>query len=145
MPLNRKCGSCRACCIGLEIHFDNEIKPLDSPCSQLCERGCSIYNERPAVCRDFKCMWIQDSNAKVFRYDARPDLIGVMFYGANTQFGFTVHAKEMESGAILKNEIQDLIKKFAQKFAVITIPMEGDRMILSDEPIIALKILHSAK
>jgi hypothetical protein len=50
----RSCGSCTACC---KI-FD--LPELNSPVGKLCRhckpgKGCTIWNDRPAVCRKFYC------------------------------------------------------------------------------------------
>jgi uncharacterized protein len=55
----RACGTCTLCCRLPDIdHFD---KPADEWCSHcVAEKGCTIYSRRPAVCRDFHCLWITD-------------------------------------------------------------------------------------
>lgn len=56
---DRACGTCTLCCRLPEIdHFD---KPADAWCKHcVAEQGCSIYNRRPQVCRDFLCRWMID-------------------------------------------------------------------------------------
>lgn len=57
----RSCGSCTLCCRLPEIdHFD---KPANAWCSNCIEgQGCSIYESRPEVCRDFLCLWMTQEN-----------------------------------------------------------------------------------
>ncbi len=53
----RACGSCTLCCKVLDI---NELaKPAGTWCPN-CKvgKGCSIYDERPAVCRGFLCGYL---------------------------------------------------------------------------------------
>lgn len=52
----RPCGDCSFCCWVMPI---TELqKPAHSWCRHFAEgAGCSIHVMRPAVCRDFQCMW----------------------------------------------------------------------------------------
>lgn len=62
--IKRECGSCNECCKGYlygEAH-GTAFYP-NRPCHYLdmssnCG-GCTIYEDRPALCRDFKCYWLQ--------------------------------------------------------------------------------------
>lgn len=54
-PNKRKCGTCRECCIVLEV--DAMQKDADVACRHLCAAGCAIYSNRPASCREFTCAW----------------------------------------------------------------------------------------
>jgi uncharacterized protein len=53
---NRACGPCTLCCRLPDIdHFD---KPADEWCRHcIAGYGCTIYADRPSVCRDFLCLW----------------------------------------------------------------------------------------
>ncbi len=58
MPQTRPCGPCTACCGGwmrLKVG-DHAIAP-GHPCPHAGDEGCTIYDRRPAVCRDFVCAW----------------------------------------------------------------------------------------
>lgn len=52
------CASCSLCC---KLPRIPELsKPAGVPCSNLdpsCER-CTIYADRPLVCQDFNCAWV---------------------------------------------------------------------------------------
>jgi hypothetical protein len=52
------CGNCSVCC---KIPSIPEInKPSNTWCHHYAKGvGCSIYQDRPQVCRDFKCYWLQ--------------------------------------------------------------------------------------
>jgi hypothetical protein len=59
--LGRQCGSCSLCCKVLVI------PELSKPAGPWCEhcnpgRGCSIYADRPPVCRAFGCQWLLDAS-----------------------------------------------------------------------------------
>jgi hypothetical protein len=54
----RTCGSCSMCCKLLGIP---EIGKLDDEWCPHCrpgKGGCSIYQDRPAVCRKYSCLWL---------------------------------------------------------------------------------------
>lgn len=85
LPLShRTCGECTACCTAYPIlpgpNFFSEGKPAATPCKHLCARGCSIYEQRPKICRDFRCDYLEGSlgsNAE----DWRPDRCGIIIVG----------------------------------------------------------------
>jgi hypothetical protein len=54
----RTCGSCTLCCKTVAVI--ELAKPAGSWCSH-CRRskGCTIYETRPAGCRDFHCEWMR--------------------------------------------------------------------------------------
>ena len=63
--MNRECGRCSLCCKVLTILREGIIekdKPAGKWCPHACpgKGGCSRYEERPGVCRDFQCQWISD-------------------------------------------------------------------------------------
>jgi hypothetical protein len=72
----RQCGSCTLCCKLLAI------PALDKPPGEWCRYcvpglGCSIYDQRPDVCRIFACQWLRNESfgdewfpprAKMFAY-----------------------------------------------------------------------------
>jgi Fe-S-cluster containining protein len=56
-PLARQCGSCNKCCDILEV------AAVDKPVNHLCKhwetgKGCTIYDDRPQMCRSFNCAWV---------------------------------------------------------------------------------------
>jgi hypothetical protein len=54
----RECGSCSACCTLLEV--TDVGKPANEWCKH-CDagNGCTIYDDRPQMCRSFSCAWLQ--------------------------------------------------------------------------------------
>src|SRR5258708_5844522 len=57
MTTSRTCGECSLCCKLLPIDL------LDKQANLWCQHckpgnGCSIYNARPQVCRDYHCGWL---------------------------------------------------------------------------------------
>jgi hypothetical protein len=52
----RACGECTACCTAISVH---ELKKNAAvPCKHLCARGCGIYEQRPASCAHYECLWL---------------------------------------------------------------------------------------
>jgi hypothetical protein len=63
----RSCGDCRLCCKTLGIA--ELAKAPGEWCRHACEKGCAIYEARPAECRQYVCSWL----AGTFREEDRPD------------------------------------------------------------------------
>jgi hypothetical protein len=68
------CGSCQACCrAGYPIEMDDgTVLPprADGTCPKMIDGACSIYDDRPAVCRNYDC------RRYVFAGVAPNDLVG---------------------------------------------------------------------
>ncbi len=77
----RSCGTCTLCCRLPEIDaFD---KPADVWCTHcVAGQGCSIYADRPSVCRDFLCLWMTREDLGAEWEPARSHL---MIYGQGPQ------------------------------------------------------------
>jgi len=64
MNINRNCEGCTMCCQGW-LHGSAYEHTFYSgkPCHFVCEKGCSIYNERPEdPCKSYTCAWLNDLN-----------------------------------------------------------------------------------
>lgn len=75
---SRVCGECNACCVRLAIPaglVGASAKAECQPCPLLGSRGCSVYPDRPAICRDFACTWWKRLD---WPPDWRPDRIGLL-------------------------------------------------------------------
>ncbi|NIA46035.1 MULTISPECIES: YkgJ family cysteine cluster protein [Providencia] len=72
---DRECGECSVCCTSLRIEIPELKKLADTSCQNLSnERGCSIYNERPNLCRHWLCGWM----VLDIPDNLRPDISGVL-------------------------------------------------------------------
>lgn len=69
----RECGDCTLCCTLLAIERPELRKAAGVTCPH-CLKGCTIYPERPAPCREFHCAW---RLLPIFGEDWRPDRSGV--------------------------------------------------------------------
>jgi hypothetical protein len=57
-PPAKACGDCRVCCQHLIIDAPGLSKHAGVTCRHSCtDKGCTIYPERPQMCRDFQCSW----------------------------------------------------------------------------------------
>ncbi|MBR0694563.1 YkgJ family cysteine cluster protein [Bradyrhizobium lablabi] len=74
-PNVRQCGSCSLCCTVLEV--TDVRKPVNQVC-QYCDlgKGCTIYDDRPRMCRSFNCVWVQGHLGD----DWYPDQIGMVLH-----------------------------------------------------------------
>lgn len=57
----RTCGTCTECCNGyLTAQVYEYQLGANNPCHflDLCEKKCSIYENRPQLCKDYKCAWL---------------------------------------------------------------------------------------
>lgn len=69
----RECGGCTLCCKVSRVVDSAFNKPPNTWC-RFCAvgEGCRIYGERPKVCRDFRCRWLDSDMPD----EARPDRVG---------------------------------------------------------------------
>lgn len=66
----RSCGPCTLCCKVLAIDEKELKKPKDRWCEHAAKGcGCRIHEQKPAMCKEFRCLWLQGH----FREDQRPD------------------------------------------------------------------------
>ena len=71
----RSCGSCTLCCKVMSVI---ELKkPMNKWC-EFCDigAGCKIYPNRPAECRTFDCLWLNDER---FPDEFRPQKSKIVF------------------------------------------------------------------
>jgi len=69
----RSCGECTVCCTVMAIDKPDIQKQAGVTCRH-CHGGCTIYETRPKLCRDFHCGWRQ---LPILDDGWRPDRSGV--------------------------------------------------------------------
>lgn len=108
-PIQRECGACNACCIALEVP---EIqKPEAKRCRFAEIRGCSVYQSRPATCRQYRCEWLRGNGGK----GDRPDKVGFLVDGRETpMLGVQNIAREIRPGATTSERGRKAMKRFAK-------------------------------
>jgi hypothetical protein len=69
-PAERVCGKCNLCC---KILIIPALGKPDNVWCEHCEigKGCRIYPDRPAMCRDFKCGYLRDPSLGEEWYPAK--------------------------------------------------------------------------
>jgi SEC-C motif len=70
--LTRSCGECEECCRVVAVAELN--KPYHTPCVHQTGKGCGIYGDHPAECREYACVWLQGKMPE----EMRPDKIGIL-------------------------------------------------------------------
>jgi hypothetical protein len=90
----RSCGTCSHCCTVLRV--DELAKPAGRDCvNQRGEQGCSIHESRPAVCRGYRCLWLQGGLEDA----ERPDQTGGIVDLESAGFGVRLSIREVHEGA----------------------------------------------
>jgi hypothetical protein len=69
----RTCGDCTVCCTVMAVDNPDMQKEAGVTCRH-CRGGCTIYDTRPQLCRDYHCGWRQ---LPILNDDWRPDRSGV--------------------------------------------------------------------
>lgn len=108
----RPCDGCTACC---SVFGVEEIgKAPWTGCEHLVDRsGCQVYETRPAMCREFYCLWQGGAGGP---FD-RPDRLGVIFAPTNGPTEFTgeeeYQAYELMPGMFATGRVVRLAKQIA--------------------------------
>lgn len=134
----RECGPCSVCC------RLPDIVELDKPINTMCahadpdrkQGACTIYNNRPEVCREFECAWKQGLGGE---YD-RPDILGVMWQTVTMPDGGPgLGVVEAKAGALESPRVRRQLRTFESrkpgrvvvrrahepKFAAVSVLIEG--------------------
>jgi len=119
----RPCNGCTACCSVFGVH-EIEKQPW-TDCQHQIETGCAVYQDRPAMCKSFYCLW-QTGLGETFD---RPDSIGVIFAPTNGKTPFTgemeVQAYELHEGAALLSKPATIISRLVSKGALVIVHTHG--------------------
>lgn len=114
MP-KRSCGSCTLCCKTMGV---SDLLPEPKPPNRWCDlcaigSGCKVYADRPQTCRDFACIWLQDTQG-LFPDDCRPDRIGVVFVTDADGCGLIAHCDPATPTAWRNPKALDRLKASAR-------------------------------
>lgn len=78
----RECGTCTECCTGtLVADIHGYVMDKGRPCHFL-GKGCTIYSDRPNVCREFQCAWLRDDGTNIPEW-MKPELSKVVIIERN--------------------------------------------------------------
>lgn len=110
--MTNHCGTCTACC---RVY---NIPELAKPANKWCDHcdvghGCQIYQQRPQVCRDYSCMWLQSQDSPVpLAPELRPDRSRVVL--SPTTDPKVISAIIMSPGAWQRPAMYKLLGKFVK-------------------------------
>jgi hypothetical protein len=86
----RSCGACSLCCKLLPV------AALGKPHDRWCDRcrpgdgGCSIYETRPQICRDFACAWLASATVGEHWYPQHSKMVVQITGGHDANYDFFV-------------------------------------------------------
>ena len=117
----RECGDCSACCVYLTIDDPKLKKPPHTPCVHLC-KGCSIYKDRPQICKSFQCYWLSGELSE----SMKPNKKGLLFSAGRWKEKNAIQINEREAGIIDSNwELcKHAIQRINQRFQARGTPSE---------------------
>jgi len=111
----RSCGACSLCCTVLRV--DALKKRGGIPCAHLQDAGggCSIYPERPRICRTYRCLWLQGGLEEVDRPDRIGAVLDLLTSGGTTRLA----VREATPGASETDErLRGIIARYRESLPV---------------------------
>lgn len=120
--MSRKCGTCSACCEWPEIKAIH--KPAKTVCKYLHKQGfnCTIYEERPKMCAEYKCSWLRGFGAN----KDRPNITGILIDRRMTKWGYVIVAKQLEPFARMTRKGQNAITRTAEDSGMFCLIVDFD-------------------
>jgi len=122
----RTCGSCTMCCkiMGVE--------ELGKPPHEWCRHtdvgyGCRIYPDRPPTCKEFECLWLQQT---IFPEELRPDKCRVVLSSLRDGDGLVAFEDVGYFGAAQKGRMGRVLEKAGRAGVPVIIVRGDDRVIL---------------
>lgn len=123
-----RCASCTLCCQLLEVPALK--KPANASCAN-CEEGvgCSIWAERPPICRRFRCLWYPNPQLPA---GLRPDLCGAIFEPIRDEKIVIVNVdpRRPEVWRQLGSLVNKLICKYVDEGTAVVVIIGAERHIL---------------
>lgn len=124
--IDRTCGTCSACCRWPEIPALNKPQGVTCPHLAGCGFECTIYQERPKMCAEFSCSWLQ-GHGQIFD---RPDDCGVLIDRRDSQFGDVLIARDLGTHSYeMKREAISNISEDAQLPCLLVADDDPERVL----------------
>jgi hypothetical protein len=125
----RTCGRCAACCHVPPVPDVAKAACSDCHHLRLGARRCGVYATRPAVCREYECLWLVDPD---FPPHMRPDLSGVIFDLQDTErSGQVLRCMEVRPGVALRDWLDVLVQlSFKLPVSVIEYGQDATSMVV---------------
>ena len=110
----RACGECSLCCTVLRV--DELAKLGGTPCRhQRGGGGCGIYEERPGICRAYRCLWLGGG----LRDGDRPDGLGAVLDVVSTGGSVWLEIREAAPGAFARSpRLQEIAAEYRRSMPV---------------------------
>lgn len=132
-----ECGECSACCYLFSIPKGEGVeKEKDKWCQYYKEKkGCQIYKNRPAICSNFSCFWIDKTwrHMLQMKEEHRPDRSGVLLI--NNLFLneiLVLSFVEFLQGAISQEWCQKLLRDFSRAgLPTLQVYLNGEREVIA--------------
>lgn len=142
----RACGECAACC---ELPAVPSLdKEACTACPHSSPAGCAIYADRPAECRDYRCLWLDDA---IGDEADRPDRLGLMFDlpslvqdHPDYQGVQVICAREVRAGARDEPRAAALLTRLARSMVVRLTARGGRTQLMGPRPLLELLVRRAA-
>lgn len=109
-----QCNGCTLCCYLLDVPEIN--KPAETECKDCAVNvGCKIWKNRPQVCRDFECAYVQ---MKKVSPKLRPDNCKVIFEKISDRIFYGTQDPRFAATEVAKKQVAAFIN---QGFSVIIV------------------------
>lgn len=107
----RVCGTCSLCCKLLGI---GELNKRPGAWCASCSppRGCTIYDARPAECRDFACVWLDSPGLSD---EWRPSRSKIVLYAIDGGARLIAHVDPGSPNAWREQPFFDQLKRWARQ------------------------------
>ncbi len=143
----RACGECAACC---ELPAVPSLgKPACSPCPRSSPAGCTTYDDRPAECRAYRCLWLDDALGDEAD---RPDRLGLMFDlpslvqdHPDYQGVHVICAREVRPGARDEPRAAALLTRLARGMVVRLTARDGRTQLMGPRSTVELLVRRAAE
>lgn len=106
----RQCGDCDLCCRWLINNVNGHLTVPGSPCFYL-GKNCTIYEDRPQVCQDYFCAYIQELTPEWMKPSLSGILVSPERWGPNKEFQML---RAIECDKKLTVEILSWLIEFSQ-------------------------------
>ncbi len=107
----RSCGECTLCCTVLRVDALRKLGGV--ACAQLVSEtgGCGIYDDRPRICRSYRCLWLQGG----LEEEDRPDRLGAVLDLVSEAGTPRLAVRELEPGASdAKPRLRAIIERYRE-------------------------------
>ena len=96
----RTCDGCTACCDGT-LNIEELNVYWGSPCKNICDSKCVIYEDRPKVCSNFRCRWLDDETLPEWIKPSNSGLLIKYNQKSRILYLISVYQKTIEPSTLL--------------------------------------------